>query len=238
MVTLTVLVVLGIVPLIIFRHSIARAVLLHEGRSAIAHHVVAPVDMTGPIANYGAPGSILARDTRFTFWRAMPFGFQVFDHVPFQVDGAVFLWGAINAKKLKIVFPEEIPDIAVNQKFGTLYLLHCAFFISPPGTPVYQVVFHYEDDSLSPVTNLVLYDQDILEVSARKGKRLGPGGPSSRLAWVTNEPGSRSLLRLCVTAITNPMPFVKVTSIDLSSCKSPSAGCIMGMTTGKAGLLK
>lgn len=237
-VTLIVLFVLGIATVIVFRHRIAHAVTLHEGKSAIAQHVVTPVDLTGPISNYGTPASTLSRITRFPGWQVMPYGFQVFDHVPFQVDGAIFLWGANNAKKLHIIFPEAIPDIEVNQKFATLYLLHCTFFVSPPKTPVYQVVFHYEDADISPVTNNVLYGEDLFDWYGRKGKRPEPTGPHSQLAWFADAPGGKSLVRLWVTAITNPVPFVKVTSIDLYSCKSPSAGCIMGMTTGKAGLLR
>lgn len=237
-VTLVVLLVLGVATVIIFRHPIARAVELREVKSDIARHLVTPVDLTGPISNYGTPASILSRNTRFLGWRVMPYGFQVFDHVPFQVDGAIFLWGRNNAQKLHIVFPEEIPDIEVNQKFGTLYLLHCAFFASPPKTPVYQVVFHYEDDDASPVTNSVLYDEDILDWYGNKARRPVPTSPRTKLVWFADAPEKKSLVRLWVTAITNPVPFIKVTSIDLYSCKSPNAGCIMGMTTGKAGLLK
>ena len=45
-------------------------------------------------------------------------------------------------------------------------------------------------------------------------------------------------LRFSLTALTNPNPLSEVTSIDLYSCKTNSAGCIMAMTTGRSGLMK
>jgi hypothetical protein len=36
----------------------------------------------------------------------------------------------------------------------------------------------------------------------------------------------------------NPQPILEVASIDLFSCKSQTAACIMAMTAGKSGLMK
>jgi hypothetical protein len=41
-----------------------------------------------------------------------------------------------------------------------------------------------------------------------------------------------------VTAIKNPQPSLAVETIDLYSCKSRTAACIMAMTPGKSGLMK
>ncbi len=236
-----VLLAIGVTTAFFSRHAIARTIALHEGKSAIAHHLATPVDLNDAVAHYGMPASHFAHVTDFPAWRTMPTGFQTYDHVPFQINGASFLWGAGCAKQLHIVFSEQIPDIPVNQKFETLYLLHCAFFASTRRTPVYQVVFHYEDDAVSPVTNLVLYGEDILDWYAGNSRRvIGPRGPNSRLAWVGGavSPKNHNPLRLCLTAITNPAPDLKVTSIDLDSSKGESATCLLGMTTGRAGLLK
>lgn len=234
-ITLAVLLALGITPVIIFRNAILRGIALHEGKSAIAHHAATSIDLNDAIARYGMPASAFGNSFR---WQAIPTDFQVFDHVPFQIDGAMFLWGSRFAKS---GWAKQIPGIPVNQKFQTLYLLHCAFHISPTRTPVYQVVFHYEDADVSPVTNTMLYGMDILDWYTGRSRRIiGPRSPNSRLAWVGGafSPNNKSPLILCLTAISNPKPDLKVSSIDLDSCKGQSAACIFGMTLGKAGLMK
>ena len=237
-IALAVLFALGITTAILFRHAIGHSIALHEGESAIADHTVTPIDLNDAIANYGMSASDFDQSFR---WQAIPTDFQVFDHVPFQIDGAMFLWGSRFANA---GWAEQITNISVNQKFQTLYLLHCAFHISPWRTPVYRVVFHYEDDAVAPVTNTMLYGEDILDWYTGRVRRkqhiIGPRSHHSRLAWVGGafSPDNKSPLILCLTAINNPVPDLKVTSIDLDSCKGESAACIFGMTFGKAGLMK
>lgn len=238
-VTLIVLFALGVAAAIIFRHSIADAIALHEGKYVVAHHIAAPVDLNGSISQYGMSASSFDQSFR---WQAIPTDFQVFDHVPFQIDGAMFLWGSRFAKE---DWAEQITNIAVNQKFQTLYLLHCAFHASPQRTPVYQVVFHYEDDAAAPATNVVLYGEDILDwytgkFTGKKRRLVPPRSPNSRLAWTGGafSPDNKSPLILCLTAVNNPWPALPVASIDLDSCKGESAACIFAMTAGKARLLK
>jgi RNA polymerase sigma factor (sigma-70 family) len=231
-----VLLVTGVTTGIVFRHSIQHRLEVAGGKSAIAHHTAAPIDLTAAIAKYGTPASQFDRLTEFPAWLTMPHGFQVFDHVPFQIDGAFSLWGEGNAK-MRIVFPERVPEIAVNLKFEMLYVLHCAFFDAAAKTPVYEIVFHY-DNGLA-VTNQMLFGDDLLDWHANMwGGR--PTGPNSKLAWVggavsRNDP---TPLRLCLTAITNPMPDVNVTTIDVQSCKHISAGTVLAMTAGRSGLMR
>jgi hypothetical protein len=51
-------------------------------------------------------------------------------------------------------------------------------------------------------------------------------------------PTKKQPLRLCLTAIKNPQPSLEVKTVDLFSCKSRTAACIMAMTPGKSGLMK
>ena len=166
-------------------------------------------------------------------------GFQVFDHVPLQIDGALCLWGSGDAK-IGIVFPKEAEGIKVNQKFETLYVYHGAFYISPIGTPVCEVVFRYEDGSSA--TNQLQYGFDMLNWrvgTGRTAKGNGPSGPNSRLAWVGGvySPKNHAPMRLCLTAIKNPQPGLEVQSIDLYSCQTEAAACIMAMTAGRSGMM-
>jgi len=232
-----VLLALAAATLIAFRHKISDQLTIARGKHVIASHEAALVDMT---PNYTTPASYFPKITSFPAWKTVPTGFQVFDNVPLQIDGMICLWGAGNANQLKIIFPEQILGIAVNQKFEILYVYHGAFFTSPEKTPVCEVVFRYTDGSSA--TNQLLYGSDILDwVAKNRGKTtIGPTGPNSKLAWVggTFTPGAKKPLRLCLTAIENPQPALEVAFVDLYSCKSQTAPCIMAMTTGRAGLIK
>jgi hypothetical protein len=225
----------GTTTLIVFRHDIAENLTLAGGRRAIANHAATPLDLA---AYYQMHASNFDQ-TGYSGWGCFPHGFQVFNHVPFQIDGVFNLYGEANAKELHMVFPEQIPGINVNQNVGTLYLLHNSYYMAPKQTPVFGVVFHYEDDLVA--TNELLFGDDVLGwVANRKGPVICPTGPHSKLAWVGGawSATDKSPMRLCMTAITNPMPFFKVTSIDLYSCKSRCAPCIFAITVGQSGLMR
>jgi|ERR1017187_2562390 hypothetical protein len=208
---------------------------LARGNELIASHQAALLDLT---TNYTTPVSYFDKITQFPAWKTVPREHQVFDGVPLDIEGMICLWGEDNATRLHLVFPEKILGIVMQQKFETLYVYHGSFFSSPDGTPVCEVVFRYADGSSA--TNQMLYGKDVIDWVANSNKPIkGPTGSRSKLAWVggsfsttRNQP-----LRLCLTAIENPQPLVEVETIDLYSCKSRTAACIMAMTPGKSGLM-
>jgi hypothetical protein len=199
--------------------------------------MAAPVDLA---AYCTTPASQFDQINGFPAWKSVPRGFQVFKYVPLQIEGMICLWGEGNAQKLNINFPEQVSGIALNRKFETLYVYHGAFFKSADGTPVCGVVFRYEDGSSA--TNQMRYGNDILDWIAKSNADgvIGPTGSNSKLAWVNGSftPGTVQPLRLCLTALENPKPDLEVTAVDLYSCKSHTAACIMALTTGQSGLMK
>jgi hypothetical protein len=209
---------------------------LAEGNRAMARHLAEPRDLA---AYYQTPASYFDKITRFPAWKAVPRGFQTFDHVPLQIDGMICLWGEGNAK-MGLNFPESWTGIQLNQKFETLYVYHASFFSSPAGTPVYDIVFRYADGS--SVTNQILYGDDVLDWYANRGRTvIGPTAARSKLAWhgVADLGGNKKQpLRFCLTAVKNPFPATVVTSVDLYSCKSRTAACILAFTPGRAGLMR
>jgi hypothetical protein len=229
-----VLLAFGATTLFLLRHKIAGHMTLARAKRMIANHVAEPFDLTG---YYTTPASYFAQITQFPAWKTVPTGFQVFAGVPLQIDGLFCLWGGGTAK-LGLVFPEEITGIQMDRKFQSLYVYHCAFFESTNETPVYDVVFRYEDGSSA--TNQILYGSDVFDWIVRSRNVIEPSGSHSRLAWHSERsPSLKTLpLRFCLTAIENPYPSLEVTTIDLYSCKSRTAACILAFTTGKAGLMK
>ena len=227
-----VLLVLAATTAIVFRHKIANQIALAGGRRAIANHLAAPLDLTG---NYLGSASDFQGSR---IWKAVPFGFQVFHHVPLDIGGMMILWGEGNASSGG-VFPEQVLGIAVNQKFETLYVYHCTFYGSPNNTPVYDLVFRYEDGDSA--TNTIRYGVDTLDFNYPSGKKTeGPTGTNTKVAWVGGSftPDGKRPLLFCLTAIENPKPLLEVKSIDLFSCKNRSAGVILALTTGRSGLMK
>jgi hypothetical protein len=223
------------VAIILFleRQNISDWMTVNAGKRAVAKHIATPIDLTG---HYTTPASALEDSS--SFWGEIPWEFQVFRHVPLQIDGILCLWGAGNAKA-GANYPEEVTGIAVNQKFEALYVYHCTFYNSPKNTPVYDLVFRYADGESA--TNTMLYGVDTMDFNTAGGKNIrGPSGNNTKVAWVGSSftaDGKHPLL-FSLTAVKNPRPSFTVTSIDLFSSKNQSAGIILAMTAGPSGMMK
>ena len=218
------------------RDNIADRMMIASAKRAIAKQIVMPVDMTG---QYLQQASSLEGSS--SYWGEIPWEFQVFHNVPLNIDGIIYLWGAGNAKG-GAVYPEQILGIPVNEKFDTLYVYHCTFYNSPKGTPVYDLVFRYENGESA--TNTVLYGIDTMDFNTPGGKPInaikGPTGKNTKIGWIGSSfttDGKHPLL-FSLTAMKNPQPTLKITSIDLFSSKNQSAGVILAMTGGPAGLMQ
>jgi hypothetical protein len=187
-----------------------------------------PVDMT---ASYTTPASYFDNITQFPAWKTVPRGYQVFGHVPLQIGGMICLWGGGNAER-GLVFPEQRLGIPIHQKFDMLYVYHGVFYPSPDGTPVYELVFRYADGTSA--TNQILYGADLIDWYAPRSEPVaGPTGPNSILAWHGDVSPSATgqAVRFSLTTVRNRKPGVEVGTIDLYSCKSQSAGCILAFST-------
>jgi hypothetical protein len=107
--TVSALVILSVAAILYFeRRDIADWMTVSEAKHAVAKHIATPLDLT---ASYASPAS--AMEDSSSYWGEVPWEFQVFRHVPLQIDGVMYLWGAGNAKA-GAVFPEEILGIPVK----------------------------------------------------------------------------------------------------------------------------
>jgi hypothetical protein len=204
-----------------------------EGQHAIDKHLAEPLDMTAKVQT---PASYFEKIESFPAWKFVPIGPQTFCHIPLQIDGMICLWGEGGVKK-GLTFPEVWPDIPLNQKFETLYVYHSSFFESPHGTPVYQIVFRYDDGSSA--TNQVVYGEDVYDWTA--GHKFNkPTAARSKTAWtgMADLGKKKQPLQFFLTAVENPNPDLTVITIDLYSCKNRTAACILAFTPGKSGLMK
>ena len=224
------LLIMGTTTAIVLQLDIPHRLALAEGRHAIANHIAEPLDLT---ANYDTLASSFGKEMT-----VVPHGFQSFAHVPLQINGTKCLWGAGYPQYGGSVGDPQLLGIPVNRKFETLYVCHTAIFSSRNNTPVYELVFRYEDGD--SVTNQIRYGADILDWYANAGRKvIGPTGHNSRLTWRGDYivDGKTQPLRFSLTALDNPRPSVQVVSIDCYSSKNTSCGLILAMTTGKSGLM-
>lgn len=219
---------LGVIALVIWLRNperVARA----NGERVIARRLAEPLSMT---ADVQTPADQFAQINSFPAWSFVPIGSQTFCGVPLQIDGMICLWGEGNSKN-GMDFPDEKTGVQIGKKLETLYVYHGSFFSSPKGTPVYDIVFRYEDGTSA--TNQILYGDDLLDW-------YGHGvvtAARSKIAWqgMADLGARKQPLQFCLTAVENPEPDIVVTTIDLYSCKSRTAACILAFTPGNAGLM-
>lgn len=168
-------------------------------------------------------------------WPAMPTGKQTLANVPFDISGAIFLWGARN-EAAGMVYPKSMPKIAVGRKAETVYVCHTAFFESEPGEAVFEIVCHYpdKDATLGPIE----CGGDTHDWFARGDSTTT--NDRSTLAWSgVGKAGDREQkIRMFVTALDNPHPDDEIVTLDLVSSQKQAAGCILAVTVGPKGLLK
>jgi hypothetical protein len=118
--------------------------------------------------------------------------------------------------------------------------VHATFYEGAAGQPSFDVVLNYQGGEKQTDTILCGEDSRDWYINDPKEKELGPSSKRSTLAWTgKGKAGDREqAIRFCLTAIENKHPNRQVVTIDLVSSKKQTAGCILAITVGKAGLLK
>lgn len=171
-------------------------------------------------------------------WAVTPVGKQTIAGVPVEIQGATILWGKRNAD-LRLKYPETFTDIPIQQKFETLYVLHCVFFEAAKGEPSFAVVINSEGGEKQ--SDEILCGDDSKDWWINDpNEKVGPDSKRSTLGWKgTGKANGRDQdVRFCMTAIENKHPERLVTTLDLVSSKKQAAGVILAITLGKSGLLK
>ena len=171
-------------------------------------------------------------------WPAVPRGSQTFAGIPVNIQVAMMTFGQRNADN-GLKYPESVTGIPCRQKFESLYIVHAAFYQAASGEPAFEVVLNYQGGEKQ--TEAILCGEDARDWYIKEGEvTLGPTAKRSTLAWTgTGKSGTRDqAVRFCITEIDSKYPDRVVEAIDLVSAKKQTAGCILAITVGKAGLLK
>ena len=139
-------------------------------------------------------------------WAVTPLGKQTFAGVPLEIQGATILWGSAMPTAGQN-YPETVIDIPVQQKFETLYILHCVFFEAAKGEPSFDIVLNYEGGKTQ--SDEILCGEDSKDWWVNDpNEELGPRANARRSAWKgTGKANDRDQdVRFCLTAIDNKHP--------------------------------
>jgi hypothetical protein len=215
---------------------IAVFVLLMAGQSPPRKQAV-PAQTLDLKRHYHTPASQFVN--RQFPWGEVPRGKRTFANVPLDIGGAIYLWGALNARR-GMEFAEQVEGIEVGRKFETLYLFHGAFMSAAEGAPVYRLTMHYADGTSSE--HAIRFGDHVRDWYEGPTSKTKLNDPKSRFVWRTDHPRTNPerpiKLRFSITPIENPKPTLEVKSINLASGKGDANGCILAMTTGPANLLE
>ncbi len=171
-------------------------------------------------------------------WPVVPRGAQTLAGIPVNIQGAIMTFGQRNADN-GLKYPETVTGIPCGKKFESLYIVHAAFYAGESGEPAFEVLLNYPGDEKQ--TEAILCGEDTRDWYIQEGEEtLGPSAKRSTLAWTgTGKSGQRDqAVRFCITEIDNKYKDRVVETIDLLSTKNQTAGCVIAISIGKAGLLK
>lgn len=160
--------------------------------------------------------------------RNFPPGRNKFLGIPFEVSGAVHLYG----KGLVNIFPDKYPtnvtDIAINESAERVHFLLGAGYNQPTGQKVGTITIHYEDGQTTDI--ILLYD-----VQLRDWWQPFPDGNTTlRVAWngmigpnLQRQPqmGQIYLYSWDNTRVQSP-----IQSIDFSTALNSTAPFLMGVS--------
>ncbi len=172
--------------------------------------------------------------TNFTFGCIS--GRQIFDGLPFQIGGRVWVYGrqeASTANKTEADYPDLI-GIPVNQKFDELHLLHGARFPDVEGREIASIRLSFADGSRQEFP--IRYGghvRDWQRLPSEEQETLTD--PNSKIVW-RGQPGTprfKSTVRLCKTMLRNPSPEKVVTTLDIVSARHLSAYDLVAATVAK-----
>lgn len=165
--------------------------------------------------------------SQFGTWEVVPKGRQVYDGVPFDVNGMVRLFGRVPPPH-QTIYRNEITDIQIGRRFERLHLLHGTGWTAEDGEIIANVFYNYVDGE--QVSLPIIYGRHVRDWWHRDLLASGEvTDPNSRVVWV----GYHGVgLRLYRTSQLNPHPEKEVQSVDIVSNRSAVTPAVLSITVG------
>jgi hypothetical protein len=164
----------------------------------------------------------------------VPHGLHTFGGVLFDVRGVIVLAGTQSLAVSGLALPEAVRGIPVGRKGKTVSFLQAAAFVgTAPGTKIGKYVMHYENGETK--TADLVYGENELDwwVNPKEGHVT-----KAEEAWYGSNPATRRAgmkTRLIKFTWNNPLPEVKITSIDFVSALTTSSPMLLAITVEPTG---
>jgi hypothetical protein len=156
--------------------------------------------------------------------RALPKGIQQLGGIRWDIRGVVQL-GGVGLEEIGARYPPQVTGIRVGRKLKRLHILHASAFVSPAGTPIGSLVFHYADGHKWEVP--IVYGRHVRDWW--EAAEAGQDGPV--VAWTgSNAAAGARPIRLYHSAFPSPLTDVEVEHIDYLSRQANAAPFLIAMT--------
>jgi uncharacterized GH25 family protein len=211
--------------------GIARRLLLQMIGVPLALTLRAEPTQTINLGPYVGPSPIESAKVEW----AMPHGRQVFDGIPFQIDGAVLLYGS-SAAQAQNPGPRKVENIPVGRRFDRLDLLGATDTNGVDHDPIAHIRFLYADGTTA-VLDLV-YGGQMRGWQGPWHKTEEPlTEPNSHIAWYGQNSAAAQgdrYLRLYHVILANPSPDKEVRALTLESAGTRYGLMLLALSVGPA----
>jgi hypothetical protein len=160
--------------------------------------------------------------------RQLPLGTNEFAGVRFWVNGLIQL-ASKDSVNWSNPHPAKVEGIRVERCCRQIHLLHGTGFWSPDGIRIAALVLHYENGRQQKIP--IVYGPQVRDWW--QGREDPAPAPGSAVAWTgVNQASSasNSRLRLYRSTYANPLPRLKIETIDYVSTLSQSAPFLCGLS--------
>jgi hypothetical protein len=167
----------------------------------------------------------------------LPKGLQVFDGVPFQVDGVIQLSGSARpGGQGHTDAPDNVTSIPVESGFEELHLLMAVDGSTDEGAEVAHIILLYSDGSKAALS--IKYGDQVRNWTARwHSSEHALRDTNSSVAWIGQNSDPASVDRFCRlfhVVLKNPKPQKKVLSLSVEKVVDNVGPFFAGITIAPA----
>jgi hypothetical protein len=157
----------------------------------------------------------------------LPRGIQTLGGTSFDIRGIVQLSGQQAERELSVQFPEEVANIAVQQKGQNVHFLHACGWQSPEGTSIGTFVIHYSNGETRSVP--IVYGVDVQDWWLSE-EFTSDSKPNIVWTGKNHSAPDGPPIGVFKTTWVNPLPSIEIDHIDYQSAMMNSAPFLIAIT--------
>lgn len=159
----------------------------------------------------------------------IPVGISEYAGVKIDSRGLIQLASNVSLQNSHIEYPRKITDIAVNHLADSLCFLHSSAWASKKGTDVVDILVNYEDGQKQIIS--IKNQIDVEDWWFHPANSVIP--PNTQVAWEGSNRRVEELglsLKLYLYTWVNPLPGIKIASIDMISSMNDTGYMLFGLS--------